>query len=153
MLYVRRLLVLATVLSLTTCGGFVQRGGAQTHQIKVYTNDWITATRIVGKYYGSNVRNWLVNCSSSEGSHGRFVWYAHLPYPKFGYSHTPGGWMQFMGSTFRNNMGWTLANAKRRGLRIHPKARSYYEPLGQAVVAGVMYKYHGNPGTWTGGSC
>jgi len=119
----------------------------------VYTGDFITATTIVGRYYGNGVKNWLVNCSSSEGGHGKFVWFQHLPYPRYGYSNTPGGWMQFMQSTFNSNVRWAVKDARRRGLKLHPKAISYYEPLGQAVVAGVMYHYHGNPGTWTGIYC
>lgn len=126
---------------------------ASARQKQIYTRDFITATNIVGKYYGSNVRNWLVNCSSSEGGHGGFVWFGHLSYPKYGAQNTPGGNMQFMGSTFWNNVGWTFKDARHKGLRVHPRARSYYEPLGQAIVAGAMYYYHGNPGTWTGGNC
>lgn len=137
-----------------SCGGFTtQRGVSATHRAKtVYTGDFITATKIVGKYYGRRTRDWLVNCSSSEGGHGEFVWFGHLSYPRYGYSTTPGGWMQFMGSTFRHNMDWAFIDARHRGLRARAKARSYYEPLGQAIVAGAMYYYHGS-GPWTGVYC
>lgn len=146
-----RLALVLSALALT-CGGFyVGEGGARNKL--VYTGDFITATNIVGKYYGGRVEKWLVDCSVSEGGHGSFVWFAHESKPRYGYSNTPGGWMQFMGSTFYDNVKWTLADAAQRGLKIHPKARSYYEPLGQAVVAGAMYYHHGNPGTWTGGYC
>lgn len=150
------MLRLALVLSAValSCGGFYVKGGgaALTNHKLVYTGDFITATNIVGKYYGGRVENWLVNCSISEGGHGKFVWFAHESKPRYGYSNTPGGWMQFMGSTFYHNITWALADAAQRGLRIHPRARNYYEPLGQAVVAGAMYYYHGS-GPWTGGYC
>lgn len=125
---------------------------ATTSKKVVYTHDFITATNIVGRYYGSNVRRWLINCSSSEGGHGGFVWYGHYDHPIYGYTTTPGGWMQFMGGTFYSNVDWAIRDARHRGLRISPKARSYYEPLGQAVTAGVMYYYHGS-GPWTGAYC
>lgn len=129
-------------------------GATNTAQAKsIYTHDFITATHIVGKYYGRNVENWLVNCSSSEGGHGEFVWYGHLSYPKYGYDNTPGGNMQFMGSTFNHNVDWAFRDARQKGLKAHKKAKSYYEPLGQAIVAGAMFFYHGNPGTWTGARC
>lgn len=131
----------------------VATSSAQAKSKMVYTHDFITATHIVGKYYGRNVERWLIDCSSSEGGHGGFVWFEHLSYPKYGYSRTPGGNMQFMGGTFDSNVGWAFQDAWRRGLHVHPKARSYYEPLGQAIVAAAMYRYHGNPGTWTGARC
>lgn len=148
----RKLIALSIIV--LVAGGGVATSTAQAREKRaIYTGDFITATRIVGKFYGRSVENWLVNCSSSEGGHGGFVWYEHLSYPKYGYSTTPGGWMQFMGGTFYSNVRWAFQDARHRGLKAHPKARSYYEPLGQAIVAGVMYAYHGNPGTWTGGYC
>lgn len=118
-------------------------------KVTVYTGDWITATGIVGHYYGAGVASWLVDCSSSEGGHGSFVWYGHGS----GGSNVPGGWMQFMDSTFWSNVGWAWEDARQRGLRASPRAKSYTEPLGQAITAGAMYAKHGNPGTWTGALC
>lgn len=119
----------------------------------IYTRDFETATKIVGRYYGHTVRDWLYNCATSEGGHGYFVWFSHLAYPLYGYSTTPGGWMQFKYRTYHSNARWAFNDARHRGLRAARKANSYYEPLGQAIVAGAMYYYHGNPGTWTGGTC
>lgn len=134
----------------STASAHTARKASTAHQI--YTRDFITATVLVGRYYGSNVRWWLVNCSNSEGGHGGWVWYGHHDHPIFG-NTTPGGWMQFMETTFYSNVDWAFADAHKRGMKIDPRARSYYEPLGQAVVAGAMYAYHGNPGTWTGAQC
>lgn len=142
----RKLLVLTTIVLM------VGTTTAQARSKRIYTGDFITATKIVGKYYGSNVQRWLVSCSSGEGGHGRFVWFGHHTYAIYGHN-TPGGWVQFMESTFDSNVSWAFKDAARRGLRVHSKARSYYEPLGQAIVAGAMYHYHGNPGTWTGKGC
>lgn len=144
----RKLLALTCLVA-----GLAGTSTAHASSKRVYTGDFLTATRIVGRYYGSNVRNWLVNCSASEGGHGGWVWFGHLSYPKYGYTTTPGGWMQFMGGTFYSNMSWAFRDAWHRGLHAHPRARSYYQPLGQAIVAGAMYAYHGNPGTWTGRYC
>jgi hypothetical protein len=122
----------------------------------IYTGDFITATVIVGRYYGPNIQAWLVNCSSSEGGHGGWVWRDHtLPYryADGSYEDKPGGWLQFFRSTFDNNVGWAWQDARHHGMHIDPKARNYYEPLGQAVVAAAMVNAHGNPGTWTGANC
>lgn len=117
----------------------------------IYTHDFLTATVIVGRYYGSNVRWWLVNCSNGEGGHGGFVWRDHIA-PRQG-EDKPGGWLQFFRSTFDSNVGWAWHDARSRGMHIDPRAKNYYEPLGQAVVAAAMYSAHGNPGTWTGYGC
>lgn len=146
-----RKLVVLTVMAVTMAG----TSTAQARDKRVYTGDWMTATKIVGKYYGHNVERWLVNCSSSEGGHGLFVWRSHTRPAHYGngkYEDKPGGWMQFFSSTFYSNVSWTFKDAKHRGLRAHPKARSYYEPLGQAIVAGAMYFYRGS-GPWTGVYC
>lgn len=148
----RGIVVLTAILTVTMLL-LTANGNSATYRSKrVYTHDFITATVIVGRYYGSNVKYWLQNCSSSEGGHGGFVWYGHYYYPIYGVNNTPGGWMQFMQSTFNSNARWAFRNARHRGLRIHPRARSYFEPLGQAVVAAAMYYYHGS-GSWTGARC
>jgi hypothetical protein len=132
----------------------VYKAQVKTSKIrKVYTGDWYIATRYVGRYYGRNVRDWLWNCSSSEGSHGGWVWFSNLKYPLYGLNRTPGGWMQFMRGTFNSNVEWAFRDARHRGLRVSLRAKNYFEPLGQAIVAGAMYYYHGNPGTWTGVRC
>lgn len=128
---------------------------AQASGKMIYTHDFLTATHIVGRYYGSSVENWLVSCSSSEGGHGLFVWRDHRAPVYYGngrYEDKPGGWMQFFGSTFYTNVKWTWQDAWHRGLHASPKARAYYEPLGQAIVAAAMYAHHGS-GPWTGARC
>lgn len=134
----------------------VSRGAAPLHQKPhrskvIYTRDFLTATHIVGNHYGRYVERWLVNCSKNEGGHGLWVWRDHIaPRHK---EDKPGGWLQFFKSTFNSNVKWAFKDAKQRGLIVNVKARSYYEPLGQAIVAGAMYKKWGNPGTWTGFGC
>jgi hypothetical protein len=120
-------------------------------RLTVYTGDWITATRIVGRYYGARVSDWLVSCSASEGGHGRWVWHGHVA-PAAG-TEKPGGWMQYFESTWNTDARWTFRDAARRGLRVSRRACSYWEPLGQAVAAGAYYAAHGNTGKWTGGNC
>lgn len=148
-------LVTLSIVVLAVMGGGAATNTAQADQGKIaqvtYTHDFITATVIVGRFYGSNVKYWLQNCSSSEGGHGGWVWRDHIAPGK--YEDKPGGWMQFFKSTFDSNVSWAFQDARHRGLRVQPKARNYYEPLGQAIVAGAMYARHGNPGTWTGARC
>lgn len=156
----RKLLTLTA--ALVMCGAVGQTTAqanhidASTRTKAIYTHDFITATRIVGRYYGRDVESWLVNCSGSEGGHGDFVWRSHIPpvrYQSGAMEDKPGGWMQFFKSTWDSNARWAFIDARGRGLKVSFKARSYTEPLGQAIVAGVMYHYHGNPGTWTGYNC
>lgn len=113
---------------------------------------WQGSTAYVGRYFGADIAAWELSCSSSEGGWGGFVWYNHESTPRYGYSDTPGGWMQFKGGTFYGIIDEAVANARSRGMTIPSSARSYYSPLGQAI-AGAQMIADGRRGEWTGDRC
>lgn len=113
---------------------------------------WKGSTAYVGRFFGADVAAWELSCSSSEGGWGGFVWYDHESTPRYGYSNTPGGWMQFKGGTFYGIIDEAVANARSKGMTIPPSARSYYSPLGQAV-AGAQMIIDGRRGEWAGARC
>lgn len=113
---------------------------------------WLDSTKYVGRYYGSGMTAWEQSCSSTEGDWGGFVWYDHDSVPRYGYSNTPGGWLQFKGGTFYGIIDKAIAEARRRGMRVPESARSYYSPLGQAI-AGAQMILDGRSGEWTGSGC
>lgn len=94
-----------------------------------YTNDWVTAVRLVQRIYPSTAE-WLLYISGREGGHGGFV----MNHQGSG----AGGWMQFMASTFYAHNDEAFADARRRGFIIDARTNSWTHPLGQAITAGYM---------------
>lgn len=112
------------------------------------TGDWQTAVRVVQRVFpGSS--GWLLACSSSEGGHGGFVWRGHGR----GGDNIPGGWMQYMPSTWRGDFDAALAYARQHGWKFPAAAASHSSPLGQALAAGWAYGHNRPPGKWTGARC
>lgn len=125
------------------------RHAAHQRRTVHYTADWATAVQQV-QHVWPGTAGWLLSCSSTEGGWGGFVWRGHLPYPDSGEDVTPGGWLQYMQSTWRGNYASAVADAASRGYRL-PGA-GYYDALGQAV-AGAWAVSQGHTSQWTGRGC
>lgn len=108
------------------------------------TNDWKTAVRLTQKPF-PGTSAWLMSCSSSEGGHGRFV----MNHQGSG----AGGWMQFMSGTFYAYVDDAFRSVRARGFKVHPRHRSWYSPLGQALTAGYMRFTGRSRGHWWGSGC
>lgn len=106
--------------------------------------DFQTAAHFADRIWPGTYQ-WLIDCSSSEGGHGRFVM-------NHGGSGA-GGWMQFMSGTFYGNVDGAFREARRLGVAVPTAARSWQSPLGQAITAAWMRHHHYDSGQWTGASC
>lgn len=112
------------------------------------TNDWRTAVRIAQRVY-PNTEDWLLSCSASEGSWGKWV-------PNREGSGV-GGWMQMYPSTFWRMWGagsyvGAIDDMAARGFVWPESAASWYSPLGQAL-ASAWGLTHGRRGEWHGSGC
>lgn len=122
------------------------------------TNDWLTAVRIVQRFYpGSD--SWLVSCSGSEGGHGVFVYHggraasADEIRRNVEYS-TPGGQMQYFPGTFWSDFNAAVQDLARRHIKVPRSAWTWYSPLGQALAGGYAHNLgHYTGGKWTGRGC
>ena len=106
-------------------------------------NDWRSAVRVVQRVY-PGTEGWLLSCSASEGSHGRWV--------SNHQGSGAGGWLQFMESTFWRMYGAALTEARAEGFIVPHSANSWYSPLGQAL-AGAWGVTNGRSSEWYGGGC
>lgn len=107
--------------------------------------DWRTAVLYVQRWF-PGTSPWLLDCSSSEGGHGRWV-------PNRKHSGA-GGWMQYMEGTFYGDFDSAVNWLRARGVRVPSAARNWYSPLGQAIAAGwARHTGHTPPGKWTGALC
>lgn len=130
---------------------FTVAAPAQAQRTLAQASDWLTAVRVVQAVYpGSGP--WLLSCSASEGGHGGFVWLEHRSYPRYGANSTPGGWMQYMQTTFNSDFDAALRDLWGRGY-VTPNNAGYYTPLGQAIAAGWAYSHARPAGKWTGRGC
>lgn len=115
--------------------------------------DWRSAVMYVQRWFPGTAQ-WLLDCSSSEGGHGAFVYFGHLSYPVHGPTHTPGGWMQYMSGTFYTDYNAAVAYLRTRGIRVPASTASWFSPFGQAIAAGwARYTGHTPRGKWTGANC
>jgi hypothetical protein len=123
------------------------------------TNDWTTATSIADRFWPGAAR-WLLDCSSSEGGHGAWVWRGGTParfdaagvptnYP----GNVPGGPMQYFESTFWGDFNPAVLDLRARGVRIPTAASSWFSMLGQALAGGWAYDHSRGAGKWTGLRC
>lgn len=124
----------------------------QTAYVVSTSTTWTSANAIVRHYFGNTIADWEWSCSSTEGGHSGFTWFDHLSYPKYGYSKTPGGQLQFMGGTFDSVILRALDSARSRGLVVPSRYATFYSPVGQAV-AGAQMILDGRRGEWTGAGC
>lgn len=124
------------------------------------THDWKVSTSLADRVF-HGTKQWLLDCSSSEGSWGLFVWHGYptgiaLTTSNQSYyykKNLPGGWMQFEPSTFNSYLHNMLAAMHDYGYTVDPVLLSFYEPLGQALVAGYMREYSIDRGQWSGNRC
>lgn len=128
---------------------------------------WREAVAIVDRHLGFG--SWLLSCSAprSEGGYGRWVWNGGYrvehaarwrilhggPEPgRPAGSSGAGGWLQFLRSTFDSVIAGGVVRARRAGLHVPGRARSWWHPLGQAVAA-VEMLHDGRRGEWAGYGC
>lgn len=102
------------------------------------TGDWGTAVSLVQRVYPGTDR-WLLSCSSGEGGHGGFV----MNHQGSG----AGGPMQFLASTFYSFQAAAFADARAKGFVIDRVHQSWYDMMGQALVAAYM-RTHGLSHHW-----
>jgi hypothetical protein len=104
---------------------------------------WQRAVEEVQRVY-PGTKNWLLSCSSSEGGWGRFVFNSQ--------GSGAAGWLQYMPGTFVGFYARAEADARRKGFRVDPRARSLYSPLGQALAGGWALR-NGLTHHWVGHGC
>lgn len=110
-------------------------GTAVRFQYKVLpvTFDWNVATSRAERIF-PGTKQWLLDCSSGEGGHGRAVW------------NTEGsgayGWMQFKQSTYDSYKWAAYQEMLKRGYKLQFPDRfignGWGQPLGQALTAAYM---------------
>lgn len=132
---------------------------------------WPEAVELVRRHVDAAAAAWMAECADSEGGDGRWFWnsldgrphvvddatrrrvLAGHPAPaRPSGSSGAGGWLQFMSGTFHSVIVDAVERARRHGLDVPPRARSWFHPLGQAVAAVEMLA-DGRRGEWTGGTC
>lgn len=122
----------------------------------VETNDWLTAVRIVQRFYPGS-EWWLVSCSRSEGGHGAWKFRndvgALTPARLLDPPNVPGGPMQYFASTWRTDFNAAVQDLARRHVKVPRSAFSWFSPLGQAIAGGWAYGHARPSGKWTGSGC
>lgn len=129
-----------------------------------YTNDWVTAVRIVQRVW-PGTESWLLSCSGGEGSHGDWVWNGGTPLglsvveavreenagTLVVHGSGAGGWMQFMEGTFDGQFAAAMAAARTIHRALPPsQSRNWFSALGQAFAAGHA-RYIGETSAWSPG--
>jgi len=112
--------------------------------------NWYLAMDCASRVFPGS-RGWLEPCSRSEGGHTDFVWNRDLR-DKPNKWNVPGGWMQFMPSTFYSHVHSALAETKRRGQIVLKSWYSHDSQAGQAFTGAYMWN-NGGTGHWTGSGC
>lgn len=113
--------------------------------------DWPSAAKFADRIFPGTY-GWVWSCSGSEGGHGIWVWNGGAPYNSPSHGSGAGGWMQFLDSTFWNNVDAAFTAARERGFNLPASTKSYTSALGQAVTAAYM-DMRGWSGQWYGAGC
>lgn len=88
--------------------------------------------------------SWLWSCSGSEGGSRGFIMNRQ--------GSGAGGWLQFMAGTFYSNVDNAFAASRRHGHPVPAGARSWFQPLGQALTGAYMLLI-GQRHQWSGAGC